>query len=323
MLEFSQRPQMVTRFYKNLMRFSVSEGKQHNVAHVMMLMSGMVLEVAMAFDDTPDEAVCALLEKLSARLEAKPRLGPVAAHALPPASMIDQESEKGRMIVRDALAEWEECPFDFYDMILSFTHDIFLSWQEEGFHKDEMLRLFSEICYRALAYEIAAQELTDLLIERKAIPLRWDLNSCIAGLSALAGQKLASSNELKGGFSGAALEEDLDQIIYTMTQEAVRLGVPAGSNWRFGLAANDVDISAPYDLIDTLDPVCGRFFEVIQLSSHEDQAIACAKAAGRLLAVVAGGELPEIEPAIAKPLAVAAMSDTYKSICMGKLQTAL
>ena len=54
----------------------------------------------------------------------------------------------------------------------------------------------------------------------------------------------------------------------------------------------------------------------------EDQAVACAKAAGRMLAVTSGGEMPEIEPAIAKPLAMAAITDTYKSVCMDKYQAA-
>ena len=34
------------------------------------------------------------------------------------------------------------------------------------------------------------------------------------------------------------------------------------------------------------------------------------------VAVVAGGELPEIEPVIAKPLAMAAMTESYKYVCL-------
>jgi hypothetical protein len=35
-----------------------------------------------------------------------------------------------------------------------------------------------------------------------------------------------------------------------------------------------------------------------------------------MLAVAAGGEVPELEPAIAKPVAMMAMTETYKSVCM-------
>ena len=44
-----------------------------------------------------------------------------------------------------------------------------------------------------------------------------------------------------------------------------------------------------------------------------DYAVACAKAAGRMIAVVSGGEEPEIAPVISKPLALAAMMEMYKS----------
>jgi hypothetical protein len=35
-----------------------------------------------------------------------------------------------------------------------------------------------------------------------------------------------------------------------------------------------------------------------------------------MLAVASGGEMPELEPAIAKPLAMSAITETYKSVCM-------
>ena len=117
-------------------------------------------------------------------------------------------------------------------------------------------------------------------------------------------------------FQGADLPLALDKVVYSMTQEAVRYGVPAGSDWRFGLAANDMPINAPVDLIRAMEPQCLRFFRVIELMGSYDQSVACAKAAGRMIAIAAGGELPEIEPAIAKPLAMAAITETYKYVCM-------
>jgi hypothetical protein len=34
-----------------------------------------------------------------------------------------------------------------------------------------------------------------------------------------------------------------------------------------------------------------------------------------MLAMASGGERPEIEPVIAKPLAMAAMTETYRTVC--------
>ena len=101
-----------------------------------------------------------------------------------------------------------------------------------------------------------------------------------------------------------------------MTKEAVRLGVPAGSDWRFGLAANDMPVNAPVELIRGMEPYCDSFFNAIKLIHPFEQSVACAKAAGRMVAVASGGELPEIEPAIAKPLAMSAMTESYKFVCL-------
>ena len=60
------------------------------------------------------------------------------------------------------------------------------------------------------------------------------------------------------------------------------------------------------------------FFRVISLEPLVDQAVACAKAAGRMLAVASAGEVPDLEPVIAKPLAMAAMTETYKVVSREK-----
>jgi hypothetical protein len=74
-------------------------------------------------------------------------------------------------------------------------------------------------------------------------------------------------------------------------------------------------LNAPYELIYNLEPDCRELFRVINMNDLMDKAVCCAKAAGRMLAVAAGGENPDIEPVIAKPLAMAALTETYKTIC--------
>lgn len=324
MLILSQKPKMAARIYKALMHFSKQEegGDQNSAMHVLMMLAGVAVEMSLVFDEAPDEASRATLEALSKRLNARPNVGRLGYKTLPPATLIDREVEKGRVIGRDVFDEWDDCSFEFHAFFIEFVHDIFISWECEGFRRADMLRLFSECLYRGLAYELAAQEMCDYVIERKAGLMQWDLNSCIAALSALAGHKQASCKELARYAGLRSALEDLDPIIYTMTQEAVRLGVPAGSDWRFGLAANDVPLNAPYDLIAALEPCFDKFFQAISLTDIEDQAVACAKTAGRMLAITAGGAAPELEPVIAKPLAISAMTDTYKMLFLNKTYTA-
>lgn len=322
MFTLSHTPEMTAQIYKSVMRFSRGPRGQTDAMQGLLMMAGMVVESSLVFDESPDEAACAALNGLAERLGTRPNVGKLGFNTLPPSALIDQTIEKGRMIAREALESWECCAFDAYAIFLEACHGIFREWDEAGFRRAEMLRLLSECVYRGLAYEISAQELCDVLIERKARVLSWDLNSCIAALSAMAGQRLASSarGQLYADVGGEP--EELESVIYTMTQEAVRLGVPAGTSWRFGVPANDVPLSVPYRLIDRLNPECDSFFASIQLFDREDQAVACAKAAGRMLAITAGGDLPEIEPVIAKPLALSAMSDTYKVMCMDKMHHA-
>ena len=188
-----------------------------------------------------------------------------------------------------------------------------------GIPREETLRLLIECVKKCMAFEIAAQELCDVSIEYQVGRKGWSVGDCIAALSGVAGRRLAislSSAEVCDYFRGSDLPDNLDRIVYNMTQEAVRLGVPAGSDWRFGLAANDTPINAPVELIRELEPQCLRFFRAIGLNGSYDQAVSCAKAAGRMIAVASGGDLPEIEPAIAKPLAMSAITESYKFVCL-------
>jgi len=195
---------------------------------------------------------------------------------------------------------------------------VFVAWEDDGQSREETFRLLIETTMCGMAFEISAQELCDIVIDKKVAQEGWTLGDCIASLSALAGRRLAISlnSDSSSVFSNSSPLDNLDGIVYVMTKEAVRLGVPAGSDWRFGLAANDAPVNAPIELIQAMEPYCSGFFEAIGLYGPYEQAVACAKAAGRMLAVASGGHTPEIEPAIAKPLAMAAITESYKSICL-------
>lgn len=307
---------MAARLYESIVSMAICEDRGTNIMQVIQHMSGVLLETYMVFDK-PDEAMQASFMKLSRALECKPEAGVLAEGVLPPSYMIDLETEKGRFAAREIFEDWLDCAFEFHDLILKVVENIILQWEQDGQSRQETLRLLYECTTRCMAYEIAAQELCDVVIDKKVAFEGWSLMDCVAALSAVSGQRLA--NSLSNScqiFKGSDLPDTLDSLVYVMTQEAVRLGVPAGSDWRFGLAANDVPVNAPYELIQGIEPYCMSFFRAIQLTSLYDQAVACAKAAGRMIAVAAGGECPELEPVIVKPLAMAAITETYKSVCM-------
>lgn len=289
-----------------------AEGKGTDGMRLLLLLSGVFTEIFLLFDD-PDEGVEATCVRLEEMLGCKAFGGAVGSEALPPPYVTDYETERGRAIARGLFEEWLQCPHEFHDLMLFVTQHTVLRLETEGQQRrEETLRLFRECLVCALSYELAAQELCDIVIDRKVMRDGWSLGESVSGLSALAGRCLALSQDGRTGRM-----DGLDQVAYVMTQEAVRLGIPAGTDWRFGLAANDHPASAPLDLIYALEPPCRDLFRVLGLHGLLEQAVVLAKAAGRMLAIAAGGENPEIEPVIAKPLAMAAITETYRTVYYG------
>lgn len=316
MFALTNNPEMGARLYAGLIRLATDPAKGTDIMQLIQHIAGVLVETYLVFD-SPDESMMCSLDQLSTMLGVEPLNCPVALSALPPAHIMDRETEKGREAARELFEEWMDCAYEFHNLMITIIHNVIVSWEEHGQNRAESLRLLIECVHSCMRNEIAAGELCDIVIERTVAMRRWSLAECVAGLSAVAGYRLAESldEDEHGVFKGADLPIMLDNVAHVMTQEAVRLGVPAGSNWRFGLAANDIPVTAPYDLIGAMLPYCNGFFKAINCRDKYAQAVACAKAAGRMLAVAAGGDFPEMEPVIAKPLAMAAMSDTYKSVC--------
>ncbi len=284
---------------------------------MLLLMAGMTVETAFLFDE-PDEAMEASFARLEALLGVPAVGGPLKSDVLPPATMIDFDAEQGRQLAREYFEEYLDCPYEFHDLLLFIIHQRFVAWEQMGQRRAESFRLFKEMTMRAMAFELAAQEICDSLIESK-IGDHWTLADAISALAGSAGQRLALSHNGENQccwFRGSDLPDLLDQCAYVMTQEAVRLGLKCHTDWRFGLPANDTPANPPTGLVREAEPVCNSFFKRIGMMDLEEQAVACAKAAGRMLAVAAGGEFPEIEPPIAKPLAMAALTESYKGMCV-------
>jgi len=310
------------QMYDSILSQAMDKDGYVSGGRLLNLLAGILIETLLIFDD-PDEGLLASFQYLENALGSDPSKITLSSADMPPAYIIDQETELGRTLARKLFEEWLDCAYEFHELCMFFIHNVMIRMEEEGQPRDITLRLFVECATRSLAYEIAAQELCDIVIERKIGLEGWSMSESVSGLSAVAGRCLGLSRNTSEIYNAPLLPDNLDQVAYVMTQEATRLGIPAGTDWRFGLAANDCPVSAPFDLIFSLWPECRDFFELIQLNDMVDQAVACAKAAGRMLAVAAGGEMPELEPLVAKPLAMAAMTDTYKTVCQDNEVVAL
>lgn len=321
MLNQDEPSARAARVMQGLLNHATDNNRGLDVMLMVQMMAGIMVETALLFE-SPDEALNTCLQKLSVELACDPDLGELDMDCLPPAHVIDAQTEKGRKGARMLFEECLECDYAFQILITDVFATMIVAFENGAYgpaqSRGETLRLLIECSLRCMAFEISAQELCDLVIDSKIGIDGWRIPDCIVGLSALSGVRLgfATNPDFCMTFKGADIPTHLDDLSHVMTAEAVRLGVPAGGSWRFGLPANDTPLDPPYELIAALEPLCTAFFNVINLQCEYDQAVGLAKAAGRMLAVAAAGKDPDIEPAIAKPLAMAAFTESYKSVCM-------
>lgn len=308
------KPDFAAHMYTSIVSHASTPDRGTDGMRVLMLLSGVLVETLLLFDE-PDEGLEATILELSDMLECDPVAGLLGSRSLPSSCIIDKETEQGRHFARIFFEDWLNCAHEFHDLLLFVIQNVLIQMEDSGQPRAETFRLFIECASKCLAYEITAQELCDIVIEKKIGTEGWTLNESISGLSAMAGRRLALAHNNCELFNAPVLPKKLDQLAYVMTQEAIRMGIESGPDWRFVLAANDCLANDPYDLLSSLEPQCRAFFSIVGLHDLYDQAVACAKSAGRMLAVTSGGNKPELEPVIAKPLAMAAMTETYRHVC--------
>lgn len=287
-----------------------------DIQEVLQLMSGVLVETHLLFEQPETGLVSSLHKILHALGPGDPADGYLEEHCDPCA--LDGQMEQGRMMAKELFEEWLDCTYEFHKFIETFTIQSLLLWEEEGLTRHMMYRYLYDSAVRSMALEIAAQELCDVVIDELIGGWGWTVLDAVAGLSALSGHKLALSALDHQGcqiFRGADIPEHMDRIVHVMTQEAVRYGTPVGSDWRFGLAANDIPPNPPWEILSGVEPLADRLLGCLPFSTLEDHAAACAKAAGRMIAVASGGEDPEYDSAIVKPMAMAALTESYKNVC--------
>lgn len=306
----------------SLSKMALSEEPQRgtDIRLMLQVMGGVLTETAFFFEE-PDETLASIFTKISVVLGCDAYEGELPYWLDLDPVQIDAYTERGRELARMAIHDWADCEFGFVDMLVMVCHHVMASWEEEGIPRAESFRLLIEYATRCMCFEVAAQELCDVLIEKKMGRDGWSLGDCLGGLSGAAGWRLAKLNLLKKKLPKDQVPDpaahDLDHLVTVMTAEAIRMGVPAGSDWKFGMAANDAPANPPVELLDGVEPYAQLFFSAVPMSDVRDQAVACAKAAGRMLAVVSTGDDPEIAHVIAKPLAMMAITETYHAFWLG------
>ena len=293
-----------------------------DVAKCQLLMAGMLVEVITGPEE--DEPPEALLQSSFSRLAGKLGCGWPSWHMLavegepePQWPQIDTEGEKGRALAAEIMMLLGLESAEMREIVLSLIASTMTSWEQEGWPRAETFAHFAHCAAASLAFDRVADKMNDYVIEEPLDKGGWRIAEAVSGLAGLAGSWLAQSHlQAKRPLNESWLA--FDQTSAVMMSEAVRLGVPAGSDWRRGVPANDEGGGAPLGLTAELCAPLQEFAEPWYIFDDcpAAMAVAASKAAGRFLAVVCAAEEvdPHIPPAIAKSLALGAMDACFKSL---------
>ncbi|MCB9965322.1 MAG: hypothetical protein H6855_04485 [Rhodospirillales bacterium] len=317
MMYHTEKTALLGQLQASLFAFSAPTSERVDTQDALLILSGLLVETLLLFEE-PEQGLVHTLHMIAKRLDMTKDLDQHASILAPHPCILDCQAEQGRLLAREIFEDWLECSHEFRSFIETFTAQSLLLWERDGLSRGSLYNTLFEMTVRYMAFEVAAQELCDVVIEEMIGGWGWTVQDAVVGLSALAGHKLAQSLESDKCmlFFGADIPDHLDSIVHIMTQEAVRYGTPAGSDWRFGLAANDLPPNPPWEMMCSVESYAEKLLSCLPLRDLQDHAAACAKAAGRMIAVASGGEEPEFEPAIIKPLAMAAISESYKGVCL-------
>lgn len=304
---------------KGLLRMAAIPHGGIDMLRLVRISAGALSEIALDCVEDPSEFMCEALRSLWAQtgLDSTDRAlaferredGKDQIYNMNDPRLVDREVETGRLLVRTIQMDHGSPSETLYEPLVHFIAHIVLSATATSVDRAAMTLFIEKLAQEALAYELATQELCDLLIETKIAEQDWSLGDAICALAGSAAQRLA----IKRAGRGWNWETSYQIIADVMMREALSLGVPPSAGWEFGMAANDSRPNPPIALIRAVESSCMVFLDLIGISAYETQAVVLAKAAGRMLALAASGEEPEIEAHIAKPLACHAMAETLRS----------
>lgn len=279
------------------------EGPSINLLRLINVWGGALAECLLDYD-APENAAEDCLKEINLAISTDMWMPSMRS-----ASACEQDIELGRTLARLYLGDGLEWSLNARHAFTEVGRGIRnLAGADEACDT-----LMAESLRTAVRYELGAHSICDRAIDVKIAGQRWTIADCIMGLSALAGSHQARLMGDAGINNHASLEKALDDLMRVMMEEAVRHGVPSDVGLLHGLPANDSNPPIHGDLIRSMEPLALTVLEELHVLDRTNQAIALAKAAGRMVAVAAAGESPDIEHVVARPLALCAMMGAFKA----------
>ncbi|MDD9899369.1 MAG: hypothetical protein OXT65_00120 [Alphaproteobacteria bacterium] len=277
-----------------------ADDKKALMMRLVCVYAGMITETLIDYEE-PDVVMEQAFHRIADLLQTEPAEDDAAEDFMPLASDIDRDTEIGRQLAQITATRLPKELDDVHEIAIALVLDTASAWDEDKPGRDIMLRILAEAVVASLTYEMAAQDFCDFLIE-DLVTEGFSPGEAIFGLSAVAGSYFAEAS-----YTDALDDKAEESLWQVMAREAVLHGTPGTKNWQPLAASNDTENIRLRAYMETMRPETDKFFEMIGLEDSFGQAVAVAKAVGRMVAVVTVEDIGQIHPSIAKSLAKTGM----------------
>jgi hypothetical protein len=276
------------------------EDAQARMIRMVSLYAGLLTETLMEYEE-PDVVMEQAFHRIADLLHADPSDGEGPDPLMPLAYTVDHDTELGRHLARNVADKLPKGLDDVHEIAIALVIGNFPLWESEEFGRDRLLRLLIDTVITALTFEMATQDFCDLLIEEFIADTR-SVSEGILAIAAVAGHLFDIAR------NHSPLPDDAElQVTNVMVRESLRHGTPGVKNWGVLAPANDAAADDIPEYISILKPQIDEFFVLIGMEDPLGQAVAVAKAVGRMVAVITVEDVGQIHPSIAKSLAKTGM----------------
>lgn len=275
--------------------------EQQRAVRTICVYAGMLTETLIEYDE-PDIVMEQAFHRIADLLQTDPDDTAGENVLMPLAYDIDHDTELGRHLARNLAKKLPKGLDDVHEIAIALVISDLPDYEQQGFARSKTLRLLIETVIASLTYEMATQDFCDLIIDQFISDNENAPADALVAVAAAAGSYYAKAE------TAMVLPLDAEQHFENvMIRESLRHGTPGQKNWRGLAPANDTAEEKIPEYLAVLRPQIDEFFELIGLDDPLGRAISVAKAAGRLVAVIALEDIGHIHPSIAKSLAKTGM----------------
>ena len=222
--------------------------------------------------------------------------------------VLDKDTELGRSIVRAYL---DDSPETSFLMLRNIRASLLSMISRDGDFWNQLYDMITTCLVGEQFLHHICDQIIDICIGVEG----WTLGDCIQALGALSGQYHAKVIEIYnvGMANNTYMGHEFDYMINTMMNEAMRLGMPDKAGLYSMLAANDMQPYVPFAKADAVNLIAEPIFRVFNILDSDLRSMMIAKATGRMMAVAAAGNTPDMDVCVVTPLALSSMQGSYNS----------